>query len=101
MQKVIENRLVDINVGDVLKLDCGVYKTLKESKWERGQFSYDDPVFDDRFIHVNLEISGRTFQSKDGDYWVRVKITWVNDGEPDTNGYGWVKVNPWQCELIN
>lgn len=102
LTKVIENKQVEIKPGDILQLDCGVYKTLCESMWEDAQFAYENPVFGmDSPIHVNLEISGYTFQRRGGDYYVRVRIIWPGDCEPDTYGSGWVKVNPWQCNLVN
>ena len=41
-------------------------------------------------LAVNIEITGRTRQRRCGSYYVRVKITFVGDGEPDTITHGWV-----------
>ena len=43
-------------------------------------------------VAVNVEVTGRTLQRKWGGYYVRVRITWVGDCEPDTHGSGWMEV---------
>jgi hypothetical protein len=40
-------------------------------------------------VAVNVEVTGRTMQRREGSYWVRVKITFVGDGEPDVVVRGW------------
>lgn len=41
-----------------------------------------------------VEITGRVAQRQPYSdcHWVRVKITWVQDGEPNTVSYGWMVV---------
>lgn len=41
-------------------------------------------------LAVNVEITGRTRRRISGDYYVRVKITFVGDCEPDTVSGGWI-----------
>lgn len=48
-----------------------------------------------RSLPARFEVTGRTTQRIEGNYWVRVRITILNDGEPDTvfGGYlltGWL-----------
>jgi hypothetical protein len=41
-------------------------------------------------VAVNVEITGFTRQWRQGDYYVRVRIIFVGDGEPNTYTPGWV-----------
>ena len=41
-------------------------------------------------VAVEVVVTGRTLQFRNGDYWVRVAITWKGDGEPDTSSRGWM-----------
>ena len=43
---------------------------------------------------VRIDVTGRTLQRRpyNGTDWVKVQITFVGDGEPDTVGNGWMKV---------
>ena len=44
-------------------------------------------------LAVEIETTGRTLQRREGEGgWVRVKITFVGDGEPDTVVRGYMKV---------
>ncbi len=49
-------------------------------------------------IAVNVKVTGRTPQRFAGDLWLRVKITFVGDGEPDTYTGGWVLAYPTENE---
>jgi hypothetical protein len=39
---------------------------------------------------VNVVVTGRTWQRREGDYWVRVRIEFVGDGEPSVFVGGWL-----------
>lgn len=39
---------------------------------------------------VNVEVTGRTVQRRKGDLWIRVKVTFVGDDQPNTTTGGWV-----------
>lgn len=41
-------------------------------------------------LACNVEITGRTLQRKNGAYYIKVKITWVGDCEPNTETSGWM-----------
>lgn len=44
-------------------------------------------------LACRVEITGRTFQFRAGKVlWVRCKVVFVGDGEPDTEVAGWLKV---------
>jgi len=44
-------------------------------------------------LAVEIEVTGRTLQRREGESgWVRVKIIYVGDGEPDQYSGGWMKV---------
>lgn len=44
-------------------------------------------------LAIEVEVTGRTPQRKQGDCYVRVKITFPGDGEPDTVCGGWMKLD--------
>jgi hypothetical protein len=47
-------------------------------------------------LACNIEVTGRTVQRRDGGgLWVRVKITFPGDCEPDTVTGGWMLVKSW------
>jgi hypothetical protein len=48
-------------------------------------------------VAVDVEVTGRKPRWRQGDWYMRVKITFVGDGEPDTIVGGWVPCN-WQGE---
>ena len=44
-------------------------------------------------LAVEVKITGRDIQSRGGNWWIRVRITFVGDGEPDTTSGGWMKID--------
>jgi hypothetical protein len=44
-------------------------------------------------VAVNVKVTGRTVQWRDGASFVRCQIEWVGDCEPSTFSGGWVKVD--------
>ena len=42
-------------------------------------------------VAVNVEITGRTIIRRQGDWYVRLRITFVGDGQPNTHTGGWVR----------
>ena len=61
--------------------------------WDKADFrlptGYHEFHYD---LAVNVEVTGRTVQSKGGCYVIRVKVTFVGDCEPDTISGGWMEV---------
>jgi hypothetical protein len=101
VNKVIENRLVEINVGSIIENAAGRTEKLLPSDWDKANFRFPNPIWDWRETHAiacNIQITGRTFQYRQGDYYVKVRIEWVGDGEPNSYSEGWAKVNPWVCQ---
>jgi hypothetical protein len=43
-------------------------------------------------LAVNVETTGRTLQRVQGERMVRVRITFIGDGEPDTVSGGWMAI---------
>lgn len=43
-------------------------------------------------LAVEIAVTGRTLQRRYGMCWVRVRITFVGDGEPDVISGGWMEV---------
>lgn len=69
--------------------------------WRGGSAHLNPPVFDGaafsvfgpntgNTISMNVEITGRTLQHRNGGNWIRARIEFVNDGEPNTECGGWV-----------
>lgn len=46
-------------------------------------------------LAVNVEITGHKPRWRQGAWYMRVKIIFVGDGEPDTITRGWVPCNAW------
>lgn len=42
-------------------------------------------------LAVNVKVTGRTWQRREGDYWARVEIEFVGDCEPSVFCGGWIK----------
>lgn len=75
---------------------------LVESDWSEAPFRlptgrmmpWADEVREVR-LAVRVEVTGRTVRRPFGRYggrWVRVRVTFVGDGEPDTHTGGWMAV---------
>jgi hypothetical protein len=101
--KVIDGLEVSAKVNSVVQLDSGRFERLLEgddyqdSGWDGCDFRYPNPIREWATKHAiacNVHITGRTFQDRmgDGRRWVRVKIEWVGDGEPNTYAGGWLSV---------
>lgn len=43
-------------------------------------------------VAVNVKVTGRTIQYRQGSMWIRVQIEWVGDCEPSTYSGGWMLV---------
>ena len=59
---------------------------------EFAPFRLPSVRYDDVSYPVRLKVTGRTLQRRpySDTSWVRVKIVFVGDGEPDTVGRGWL-----------
>ena len=67
------------------------------SGWEGCDFRYPNPIAgweESRAIACNVHITGRIGQTRGAwdSEWVRVKIEWVQDCEPNTFSSGWLLV---------
>lgn len=40
---------------------------------------------------VRVDVTGRTAVLRGGERWVRVRVTFVGDGDPDTHAGGWMR----------
>ena len=50
--------------------------------------------WDSKFtVACNVTITGRTLRLRGGDCWLRVRIEWVQDGEPNTTCGGWMRAD--------
>lgn len=97
------DRLVAPAVGNWLEPDgWKLGGLLSESNWEAADFRVGSTnafdLYSDRpaGIAINLEITGRDLRYRPGRgpaNWIRVRIVWVGDGEPDTFSGGWLKTD--------
>lgn len=89
---VIYGNEVEVAVGSVIHPDNWRFsQKLIPSNWDAAQFCI--PTGHDygiTHLSVNVRVTGRTFQRREGDYWVRVQIEFVGDGEPSTFHGGWM-----------
>jgi hypothetical protein len=103
--KQVEERLVTIDTNTPIEHGGSgrVERLYKCTDWDKAMFRWPNPIHEwreSRAIACNIEITGRTFQRRKGDYWVKIRITWVGDGEPDQYSDGWAMVNPWNCPTV-
>jgi hypothetical protein len=86
---------VEAKVGSCIRPDEWSFGSrLVPSAWDRAQFRLPrpnafpgDPI---QSLAVNVVVTGRTWQRREGDYWVRVRIEFVGDGEPSVFVGGWM-----------
>ena len=86
---------VEAKVGSCIRPDGWRFGSrLVPSDWDRAQFRLlrpnafpSDPI---QSLAVNIVITGRTWQRRQGDYWVRLRIEFVGDGEPSVFVGGWM-----------
>ena len=94
------DRLIAPSVGNWLEPDG--WKTgglLSESDWDAADFRVG-ACFTSRTYALNLEITGRDLRYRYGSLnWVRVRIVWVGDGEPDTYSGGWLRTDGYEETL--
>lgn len=105
-EAVVEGRLVRAEVGSVVEHPTGRYERLVACEdWDEAAFRFPSPIgCSGQPMYpawaCNIEITGRTFQFRKGDYWVRVTIIAVGDGEPDRRMSGWLRVWPCDCPVV-
>ena len=88
-------------VGSWVELDTGNDTHVAENlltcdDWDKAEFRF--PVTSRRIPYaVNVIVTGRKLRWRSGTFpcsnWVRVKVTFVGDGEPDADRGGWMLVN--------
>jgi hypothetical protein len=59
--------------------------------WDGADFAVEVPPPVGR-VAVRIAITGRTLQYFDGEAWVRVRVTFPGDDEPDSHCKGWMGV---------
>lgn len=89
---VIYGNEIEVEVGSVIKPDgWGLSERLQSSDWDRAQFRLPTGhQICSLQLAVNVAVTGRTLQRREGDLWVRVKIEFVGDCEPSTFHSGWM-----------
>lgn len=91
----IYGRQVEVKVGSVIKPDgWSLAQRLEDSYWSEAAFRIPTSrLAGITSIAVNVTITGRTLQRREGSLWVRVQIEFVGDGEPSTYHSGWMLEN--------
>lgn len=83
---------VEVKVGSCIRPDGWRFgERLTVSDWNKAQFRLptgsSGPI---KSLAVNVTITGRTWQRREGDLWVRVRVEFVGDGEPSVFVGGWM-----------
>lgn len=85
-----------VALGDTLNLDTlSTARGLLPESWEAADYRLPilghGPI---RSVAVRIEITGRRaqFRNADGSAWLKCRIVFVGDCEPDTYGKGWVRL---------
>ncbi len=91
--------------GNIVWPDGGRCEVLLPSDWDKAATRFPNPFPDWRVKHAiacNVEITGTKPIRKNGDCWLRGKLTWVGDGELDVVAKCLVRVdfylNPMKME---
>lgn len=67
--------------------------------WDQANLRWEDPVFGfKRGIACNVTITGKTVVTRNGAQWLRAKLEWVKEDEPNTHESVLVRIN-WDKEL--
>jgi hypothetical protein len=65
---------------------------LMPSDWEPAQFRLPTGQAVVTSVAVNVTVTGRTMQRRQGSLYVRCQVEFVGDGEPSTFSGGWLLV---------
>lgn len=99
----IYGREIVPQIGSYIEPDRWSYgNKLVASDWDEAQFrlltqyraggAYTPTPSGYVEVAVNVEVTGRTLQRRKFGLWVRVRITFVGDCEPDETVSGWMIV---------
>ncbi len=91
---VIYGQEITVGVGSVIMPDGWRFaEKLIPETWDKADFRIPTPHLAPviESLAVKVEVTGRTYQRKNGEYWVRVRIEYVGDCEPSTFVPGWMK----------
>lgn len=99
MKQAYETADVKPRVGSYVEIDghnlgeCLLEGDEPFGGWAGCQFRWPNPVLPWQTKHAiacDVTITGSTLQRRHGGLYVRVKVVWVQDGEPNTNSRGWI-----------
>lgn len=79
-------------VGSYVKPDCWAIGEclIAGDDFSAYRLPTHNPIV--KSLAVNVEVTGRKVMSNYGERFVRVRITFLGDGEPDQHTSGWMKV---------
>lgn len=86
---------VQPRIGDTLYPDGWAPSStyLNPSDWDKAEWRIPSARYSGIGLAIRLRVTGRTVQRKHGNLVVRVEITWVGDGEPDTYSKGYLVID--------
>lgn len=92
MATIYENEVTPA-VDSIIHIDGWQFATrLTASDWDQAAFRIPTGYsFGITSLAVNVTVTGRTFQNRQGELWVRVKVEFVGDGEPSSFQGGWMR----------
>lgn len=84
-----------VQVGGIVKPDgWRLAQKLTDSDWDAARFRIPTgQTVGILSLAANVTITGRNPQRREGEWWVRVQIEFVGDGEPSTRSGGWLLLN--------
>lgn len=87
--KFVEAHMVEAKVGNyIVPAGWRIGQCLASSAWDKADFYLPTGMMVVKEIATNIYITGRKFIWKNGERWVKVKIEFVGDDEPNTHMFG-------------
>lgn len=81
-----------IAVGSEILIDNWyTSERLQISNWDEAEF-YVQSSNTDAWSALNVRITGRTLQRRQGRLWIRVAIEFVQDGDENIQHAGWLAI---------
>jgi hypothetical protein len=85
----------DIEITEATRVRVDGWKfftSIEKSEWEAADWRIQSINYDWLKLAINIRITGRTIQYREGCAMVRCEIEWVGDGEPSEFAKGWILV---------
>ncbi len=87
--------VTEVKAGQVLSPDGwnGLGSTLQAGTWDERPDALWLPsgLWEGHGSHVEVKVTGRTQQLRNGEWVIRCRITWPGDCEADKHSGGWLR----------